>query len=58
MKHVIEFDGPQVLWPRITEIRWGWGFGEMTAFAAIEGCREADGALPWRPKAVYAVASG
>jgi SAM-dependent methyltransferase len=28
------------------------------AFAAIEGCREADGALHWRPEAVYAVASG
>jgi O-methyltransferase / aklanonic acid methyltransferase len=27
------------------------------AFAAIEACREADGALHWRPEAIYAVAS-
>lgn len=27
------------------------------AFAAIEACREADGALHWRPEVVYAVAS-
>jgi SAM-dependent methyltransferase len=27
------------------------------AFTAIEACREADGALHWRPEAVYAVAS-
>jgi O-methyltransferase / aklanonic acid methyltransferase len=26
-------------------------------FAAIEACREADGALHWRPEAVYAIAS-
>jgi SAM-dependent methyltransferase len=27
------------------------------AFTAIEGCREADGALHWRPEVVYAIAS-
>jgi SAM-dependent methyltransferase len=27
------------------------------AFAAIEACREADGAFHWRPEAIYAVAS-
>jgi hypothetical protein len=27
------------------------------AFAAIEACREADGALHWRPEAIYAIAS-
>jgi SAM-dependent methyltransferase len=27
------------------------------AFAALEACREADGALHWRPEAIYAVAS-
>ena len=27
------------------------------AFAAIEACREADGALHWRPEAIYATAS-
>jgi hypothetical protein len=27
------------------------------ASAAIEACREADGALHWRPEAIYAVAS-
>ena len=26
-------------------------------FAAIEACREADGALHWRPEVIYAVAS-
>jgi O-methyltransferase / aklanonic acid methyltransferase len=28
------------------------------AAAAVEGCREADGALHWRPEVVYAVGSG
>ena len=27
------------------------------AVTAIEGCREADGTLHWRPEAVYAIAS-
>jgi len=27
------------------------------AFAAIEACREADGALHWRPEAIYTIAS-
>jgi hypothetical protein len=27
------------------------------AFAAVEACREADGALHWRPEVVYVVAS-
>jgi hypothetical protein len=27
------------------------------AFASIEACREADGAIHWRPQVVYAVAS-
>jgi SAM-dependent methyltransferase len=27
------------------------------AFSAIESCREADGALHWRPEAIYAIAS-
>jgi SAM-dependent methyltransferase len=27
------------------------------AFAAIEACREADGALHWRPEVIYAIAS-
>jgi ubiquinone/menaquinone biosynthesis C-methylase UbiE len=30
---------------------------QAAAFAAIEACREADGALHWRPEVVYAVAS-
>ncbi len=30
---------------------------QATAFAAIEACREADGAIHWRPKVIYAVAS-
>jgi hypothetical protein len=27
------------------------------AFAALEACREGDGALHWRPEVIYAVAS-
>lgn len=27
------------------------------AFTAVEACREADGALHWRPEAIYAIAS-
>ncbi len=30
---------------------------QAAAFAAVEGCREADGALHWRPEVIYAVAS-
>jgi hypothetical protein len=27
------------------------------SFTAIEACREADGALHWRPEAIYAIAT-
>jgi hypothetical protein len=30
---------------------------QAAAFTAIKACREADGALHWRPEVVYAVAS-
>jgi hypothetical protein len=30
---------------------------QAAAVAAIEACREADGAIHWRPEVVYAIAS-
>ena len=33
------------------------GAYRAAAFTAIEACREPDGALHWRPEAIYAVAS-
>ena len=36
---------------------WARAAYRTAAFTAIEACRETDGALPWRPEAIYAVAS-
>jgi len=36
---------------------WTLAAYRAAAFAAIEACREADGALHWRPEAIYAIAS-
>ncbi|HEX8858338.1 MAG TPA: methyltransferase domain-containing protein [Actinomycetes bacterium] len=37
---------------------WAVEAYQAAAFAAIEACREADGAIHWRPSVVYAVADG
>jgi hypothetical protein len=36
---------------------WTLATYRAAAFAAIDACREADGALHWRPEAIYAIAS-